>query len=185
MTPDDFQRTVVPDVIASWERRCFCANPGFRKLLSFNFEDYNPKLREPSSLNWLTIGWLWFRTRRHIGPLALADSEILGTEIIIKRFTRLEGPPAHPRSSEHFATYRCPRCAAICCGYSEQYSINMDRTYFLFDGAPSPAPSGVYLVGFYGYDRGSRIPDFTLIADRAAFLASIGAGSEAAAVSRS
>jgi hypothetical protein len=107
--------------------------------------------------------------------LVLADAEILGAEIIFKRFARLERPPAEARSPEHFGTFRCPQCGAICCGYWEQFSFHLDRMYFLFDGAPPPAPTALYLIGFYGHDKGSRIPDFAPAANPMTFLASIGA----------
>lgn len=66
MTPDEFQKRILPPIFSAWEERCFCRNHSFLKLVSFDFEDYG------------------------IGPLALMDSEIVIQAIIGRRFLREE-----------------------------------------------------------------------------------------------
>ncbi len=147
MTPDEFQKRIVPTVVAAWERKCFCRSPGFRKLASFNFEDYG------------------------IGPVALVDSEILIQEIIRGRCTR-DGEPTNDGHGTTFQAYRCPRCGARCRETYAEYSISMYRSFVLFDNAPKTASSGVYLVGFYGFTQAdfAKVHDFRPTSDEAEFM---------------
>lgn len=58
----DYEREILPELVARWEQRCFCASPAFLKLLSFDFRDYR------------------------IAPVALIDTEILVTGLLCRRF---------------------------------------------------------------------------------------------------
>lgn len=135
MTPDEFRQDVLPRIVASWSQTCFCANPGFRKLLSFDFRDYD------------------------IGPTGLADSEILIDELIRKRFIQTSDSESRP--SHIIQAYQCPQCRATCRVMIEEFSISMYRSTVAFNGHPSRDGEGLYLVGFYGFKR----DDFEMIHD--------------------
>lgn len=136
MTPDEFRESLLPNIVAAWDDRCFCANPGFQKLLSFDFRDYS------------------------IGPTGLADSEILIDEIIRQRFTQRHKPDSD--QGEITQAYECPQCGATCTELYAEFSISMYQSTVTFDLNPVLAAEGLYLVGFYGF-KGSefaKINDF-------------------------
>src|SRR3954464_3600009 len=116
MTPKEFAADVLPVIKASWQSHCLCSNPGFRKLLSFNFQDYRDR---PSTLV------------DRAGPMALMDSEIVGHHIIVSTFARAACPPNSP-DQDKVRIYTCPRCETRCQQTWEQYSINMERSYYQF-----------------------------------------------------
>ena len=149
MTPDEFRHRVLPTVLASWERGCFCRTPGFLKLVSFKFEDYG------------------------VAPMAVVDSEILIAEIIGKRFPR-EGQLTYG-VAERVQAYRCPQCNARCQATYEDYSISMYRSFVLFENAPEKASTGIYLVGLYGPNLVAfpKVHDFRLAVDEAEFLSAL------------
>lgn len=122
MTPDEFRHRVLPTVLASWERGCFCRTPGFLKLVSFKFEDYG------------------------VAPMAVVDSEILIAEIIGKRFPR-EGQLTYG-VAERVQAYRCPQCNARCQATYEDYSISMYRSFVLFENAPRRRPRASTLSAY-------------------------------------
>jgi len=134
MTPDEFRSHALPQILTAWQEGCFCASPGFRKLLSFDFQNYE------------------------IGPVGLADSEILIDSIIRKEFKSL----SESGTFETTTIYECPNCGTTCTECYADYSINMYRSTVTFDGDPAPAGEGLYLVGFYGFNREefARIIDF-------------------------
>lgn len=146
MTPQEFHEQVLPLVVREWDAHCFCASPGFRKLVSFHFGDYG------------------------IGPAALADSEILIAELILARFLR-EGEP-RSRLAEVTLTCVCPQCRATCEVVWEQFSIHMDHSFVRFPDGPAPAEVGFYLTGFLGFQRDElqEIPDFVMTASPGEFL---------------
>jgi hypothetical protein len=137
-------------MLTAWESGCFCRSPGFLKLLSFNFEDYK------------------------IGPVGLADSEILIHEIIRGRFTR-DGEPSSDGMGTTQQSYLCPNCGARCRETYAEYSISMYRSFVLFENAPEMAATGVHLVGFYGFQQSdfAKIHDFRPAADDAEFITAI------------
>ena len=137
MTPDEFRSEVLPQILTAWERGCFCPAPGFRKLVSFDFRDYA------------------------IGPVGLADSEILIDSIIRQQFTTLSQLD-DSEVSEISTTYQCPNCGATCTEIYAEFSISMYRSTVRFDGGSPAADEGLYLVGFYGFNREefARIDDF-------------------------
>ena len=149
MTPDEFQKRILPPIFSAWEERCFCRNHSFLKLVSFDFEDYG------------------------IGPLALMDSEIVIQAIIGRRFLR-EGTPSYKQGSSA-QVYCCPKCGARCRLTYEDYSISMWRSFVLFEAAPEKAASGLYLVGFHGFTVANvpRIHDFRQASDEAEFLSTL------------
>lgn len=142
MTPAEIRREVFPELIRAWKRRCFCASPGFQKLISFDFRDYDI-----------------------IGPVGLADTEILIDEIIRERFTKAKRHQS--RTSDEWPDYICPQCGAKCSVGWEDFSISMNRSVAQFDGDFPQSETGLYLVGFYGFDRSefARIKDFRQTVD--------------------
>jgi hypothetical protein len=150
MTPDEFQKHILPTILSAWDKACFCRSSGFLKLVSFNFEDYE------------------------IGPIALADSEILIQQIVRDHFTR-DGEPTSDGQGTTFQAYRCPQCGARCRETYAEYSISMYRSFVLFDDVSAKAPLGIYLVGFYGFNQGdfARVHDFRLASREEEFLAAM------------
>lgn len=136
MTPDEFREIVLPQIVTAWNDNCFCANPIFQKLLSFNFRDYG------------------------IGPAALADSEILIDALIRQRFTQQHEPKSH--QGEITQVYKCSQCQATCTELYAEFSISMYQSMVTYDQNPTLAPSGLYLVGFYGFKQNEfgKISDF-------------------------
>lgn len=127
MTPDEFRETVIPQIVTAWDDQCFCANPGFQKLLAFNFRDYD------------------------IGPTALADSEIIIDVIIRQRFTRQHEPKSH--QGEITQVYMCPQCEATCTELYAEFSISMYQSTVTYDHNPTLADKGLFLVGYYGFNQ--------------------------------
>ena len=146
MTPDEFHETVVPEVIAAWQQHCFCASPGFQKLLSFDFRDYG------------------------IGPVALADAEILIDVIIRQRFARVGEAISGP--GETIQDQICPKCQRRCTVRYDEFSINMARATVVFANPLTRATNGKYLVGFYGFkqDDFAKVHDFQKVATCQEFL---------------
>ena len=138
MTPHEFRASVLPQIVTAWGRQCFCSNPRFQKLLSFNFRHYG------------------------IGPSALADAEILIDTIIRKRFTPQHEAISH--QGEITQAYKCPQCEATCTEVFAEFSINMYQSTVTYDLNPVLASHGLYLVGFYGFDKEDfkKISDFQL-----------------------
>ncbi len=136
MTPDEFRESVLPQVISSWEKQCFCANPGFQKLLSFNFDDYG------------------------IGPVGLVDSEILIDAIIRQRFKRHD--ELESGSNAMAQSYTCPQCGATCTELYSEFSISMYQSTVTFHDEAALATNGLYLVGFFGFKQSEfdEIGDF-------------------------
>ena len=124
MTPEEFHETVLPAILSAWDEQCFCASPGFQKLVSFDFRDYG------------------------IGPTGLADSEILIQSIIRDRFKQQERRSEHEISTQ---VHLCPQCKASCTERYEEYSINMYQSSVTYDRHPNRSATGLYLVGFYGF----------------------------------
>jgi hypothetical protein len=152
MTPDEFSESVLPQIVTAWDDRCFCANPGFLKLVSFNFRDYD------------------------IGPTALADSEILIDAIIRQRFVRRHEPES--RHGEVSQAYECPQCGATCTELYAEFSIRMRQSTATFDLTPVLARKGLYLVGFYGFngEEFGKIHDFQRTSTPDDFIGQLKAG---------
>lgn len=136
MTPDEYRTSVLPQIISAWEQHCFCANPFFQKLLSFNFDDYG------------------------IGPIGLADTEILVSDLVMQRFDKDE--QADEVNRDMSLGYRCPQCHAKCIEVYREFSISMNVCYALFDEPRVLADKASYLIGFFGFDLEDigRIKDF-------------------------
>ena len=146
MTPAEFNKTVFPKVLAAWQVGCFCGSPGFRKLLCLQFQDYG------------------------ICPVGLADAEILISAIIQQRF-RLQGE-SRSGDGEALQDFQCPQCSASCRVRSSEFSISMSQTTVTFAEAAPSVATGLYLVGFYGFQQRDfeRIGDFRPAADPDAYL---------------
>jgi len=136
MTPDAFYETVLPRIANAWDERCFCANPAFRKLLSFNFRDYN------------------------IGPVALMDSEILIDAIIRKRFTQNGEPKSYQGEITQVGT--CPQCNTTCTELYAEFSISMYQSSVRFADSQILAEKCLYTLGFRGFEHSEfqKIHDF-------------------------
>jgi hypothetical protein len=137
MTPDKFRLVLLPHILAAWEGHCFCANPAYQKLLSFNFDDYR------------------------IGPAALVDAEILIEELVRKKFDP-RGQPTE-RRPDWIQTYACPKCGATCNVLYAEYSIHVSRSVVIHESQFQPASEGLYVLGFFGHvtlPELKRIKDF-------------------------
>lgn len=135
MTPDEFREAVLPRIMADWEAECLCASPGFQKLLSFDFRDYG------------------------IGPVGLADTEILIDAIVRQRFLRQD--KSESSSGEVQQVCICPQCQATCTERYAEFSISMYQSVVTYE-QPKLALTGLYLVGFYGFKRDEfdKVDDF-------------------------
>jgi hypothetical protein len=151
MTPDEFRQRVLPLVLAAWEKKCLCHSAGFRKLLSFNFQDYGN------------------------GPVGLVDSEAIGHEIVRSRFKKL-GEPSEGSPGEWTQRFECPQCGARCRETCEDFSIHMWRSFYRFEDTAARADVGYFLVGFYAFRREDfeRVHDFQPAISEVQFLSSIG-----------
>lgn len=94
-----YYETVLPELLRRWETRCFCANPQFLKLASFDFRDYG------------------------ISPTTLVDTEALVSQIVLKRFAA-QGPWTKQSDGGH-RHFCCPHCGRDFDVWSEEYSIAM------------------------------------------------------------
>ena len=146
MTPDGFRESVLPTLKDAWQQNCFCANPAFRKLLSFNFDDYG------------------------IGPTGLADSEISIDEIIRQQFEKRESKDLGGGQVKQ--SFRCPQCDTTCTEHFREFSINMYQSYVLFENQPPPSPHALFLVGWFGFksDEFEKIHDFEMASSTDLFL---------------
>lgn len=142
MTPEEFAKKIVPKISVA-TNKCLCTSKGFRKLLSFNFENYRRLLPV---------------TR--IAPTALADAEILIQKLIREGFVRVGSPKSAQGGTRQ--EYRCPRCGIGCIEIYTEYSINMARSFVLFNDDVPLLSKGYFLVGFYGFEEKDfkRINDF-------------------------
>ncbi|MBN2716542.1 MAG: hypothetical protein JXX14_11865 [Deltaproteobacteria bacterium] len=148
MTPAQYVQMVMPRLREKWDARCFCESPQFRKLVSFNFENYP-----------------------FLSPLALADAEILISAFIRQRF-HPDGAAVN-KGMDVFQRYICPQCGAGMTTCFTEFSISMNRTYVSFDSVASQvAPVGYYLIGVSGFDvqQFSDVPDFLPAQDAIAYL---------------
>jgi hypothetical protein len=136
MTPEKFRSLLLPHIFAAWEEHCFCSNPAFQKLLSFNFDDYG------------------------IGPATLLDAEILIEELVRKRF--YQRGQATERGSDWIQTCACPKCGATCKVFYAEYSIHVQRSVVIYESQSQPAARGLYVLGFFGH---VTLPELKLIRD--------------------
>jgi hypothetical protein len=144
LTPDQFKSAVVAVV----KQRCRCAVPGFQKIVSFNFEDYG------------------------IAPTLLWDSEILIQEVIRNGFEALnEGIQRHGDSKRR---YQCRICGRVCTATYTEYSINMYRSFVLFE-EDLRASEGEYVLGLRGFEEKDfdKITDFKRSENFDSYLASL------------
>ncbi len=144
ITPDQFREQIVAPVKSA----CRCSVPGFQKLISFNFEDYG------------------------ISPTLLWDSEILIHEVIRNGFEPID--ESIQRQGEFARRYRCPVCARVCVEKYAEFSINMYRSYVLFQD-DLRSKSATFILGLRGFDSNDfqRIHDFTKTEDMKSYFTSI------------
>lgn len=144
ITPDQFNSNVV----AAVKEACRCDVAGFQKLISFNFEDYG------------------------IAPTLLWDSEILIHEVIRNGFEALD--EGIQRQGDSRRRYRCKVCCRICTETYTEYSINMYRSFVLFE-EDLRASEGEYVLGLRGFEEKDfdKITDFARSEDFDSYLASL------------
>jgi hypothetical protein len=128
MTPDEFADDVMPVILSAWQGNCLCAHAGFRKLISFNFDDYGA------------------------APMALVDSEIVGYHIVHGNFTRV-GEVRRTKDGDILQRYACPQCQANCEEEYNEFSISMYRSFYRFVDMPKIADCGLYLVGMRAFSQ--------------------------------
>lgn len=133
-----YLETVLPEIVRRWETHCFCINPQFLKLASFDFRDYG------------------------IAPASLLDTECLVSRIILKKFSP-QGPWTQEPDGGH-RRFCCPQCSKHFTVWAEEYSIAMS----VLSAKPiEPAPRAVIgrYAGSYHYFTGnehelSKIADY-------------------------
>jgi hypothetical protein len=149
LSPQAFAADVLPLLTDCWKRRCFCINPGFLKLLSFDFRDYSNT------------------------PAELLDSNMVWSEIIGKHFeparewSEVDGEPRR--------VFRCPQCGLEMLSRSQDYSINMWPTISRPVDERTVAVKGLYIVGIHyiqGFDP-HKVGDFELAESTEQFTASV------------
>jgi hypothetical protein len=152
ISPDVFAADVLPLVVEHWSRRCLCGNPGFLKLLSFDFLNYGHT------------------------PAELIDAELIWGAIVNKQFVP-RGDWSSSKSARPCRTFRCPQCGLELVSESEQYSINMWPTTSRATDNRYLAPKGYYIVGIrsVGDFDFQSVRDFALAESVPSFLANIGA----------
>ena len=143
-TPDQFKDEVVSVI----RGQCRCEVPAFQKLISFNFEDYQ------------------------IAPTLLWDSEILIHEVIREGFEPLD--EGIQRQGESRRRYQCRDCLRTCTESYSEYSINMYRSFVLFDD-DCRAGRTEYLLGFRGFEEKDfeKIADFSRSSDLTSYIANL------------
>jgi len=125
-TFEQFQSDILPVIVHRWQQSCFCRNPQFCKLLSFNFEDYT-------------------RT-----PAALLDAESLIDHLIRKHFKSPDGPIS--TDGRIIQIWQCPQCDSAFRESYAEYSIAMSRAFLRpLNPEQQLAPTGHYLLGFHAF----------------------------------
>jgi hypothetical protein len=146
--PQEFNARVVPELLRRYDMRCFCRNPNFLKLVSFNFQDYN------------------------IAPMVLYDSEFVIYEVALKRFEPVREWGKNPERID-----RCKQCGTEFRTCWDQYSINMDRTVMLPVEKLPMAATGLYVTGFRYFAKDehelAKITDFEVAGSVEAFVEAI------------
>ena len=104
MTPDDLRQALTAGLPNLPQGKCLCANPDFRKTLSFDFADYG------------------------IAPTGLADTKLL-IDVVLRQSRRY----AQGRG-EGGATFTCLVCGCVLSETWEDYSISMSRSTIAWDG---------------------------------------------------
>ena len=149
LSPQTFAADVLPMLIDCWQTRCFCSNPGFLKLLSFDFRNYSNT------------------------PAELFDSNMVWSAIVGKYFVPLgewsevDGEPRR--------IFRCPQCGLEMLSHSQDYSINMWPTISRPTDERIVASKGLYVVGihyFQGFDP-HKVTDFEFAESTEQFMAGI------------
>ena len=146
MTPEDFSTQVMPQIVAAWERSCFCQSPGFLKLMSFDFRSYGS------------------------GPRVLYDVDLIGAQIIDRRFVKVSEWQDVPRSAGQVSVVACPQCRTKCSRALEQYNAFFWCPWYRFDTAVKMADVALYLTGFYWLGESYATPDFQQAASVEQFL---------------
>jgi hypothetical protein len=151
ITSKQYHEQVVPEIVRRWEQHCFCKNPHFLKLISFNFENYK------------------------IAPMRLTDSDQIISALVLKRFDEVIGWSQTKRGSDdQQRTDRCPQCGITFITRYDQYSINMDRKYSIPEVPLETAAVGQYVAGFFYWAKQEedlqKIADFKLAESVDAFV---------------
>ena len=148
--PQEFAARVVPELLRRYDAHCFCRNPNFLKLVSFNFQNYG------------------------IAPVQLYDTELMIEQVARKRFE-----PVKPWNGGEQID-RCRQCRTEFATHWDQYSIAMDRTTMSPVGKLPQAKTGLYVTGFRYFAKEehelAKITDFEVAESVDAFVDAITGG---------
>jgi hypothetical protein len=150
MKPNDFRSIILPKILNIYQGKCICANSGLRSLMSFSFIDYR------------------------IGPIALADSEILIQELIRSGNESYDKTLIKDRGWD----FQCKTCGSVLHEHYDEYSINMYQSIIEYK---APIAGFVpYLIGFYGFklDECDKIINFKLTTNINEFLSYVNAAQQ-------
>jgi hypothetical protein len=154
ITPEEFVRDVVPELQRRWAERCYCANPAFVKLVSFDFRDYG------------------------VAPMQMADAEAVIRYVIFERFIPVRAWVDSDGGSDRLD--RCPQCASVFQSRFDQYSISMERTTSHPIEPRPKAAVGYFVVGFryfaHSQDALARVTDFERASSVADFIERLSGG---------
>ena len=136
-----FAEEVIPALVQKWEQKCFCSNPGFLKLISFDFKNYS-------------------QNSQPIAPAELTDSQQLWS-VLVGKYQPL-GDWTESDGQLH-RMYNCPQCGLPLRSHSQQYSIHMWPCTTLPTDARPLTATGLYVVGYHAFAgkfHPNWIPDF-------------------------
>jgi hypothetical protein len=131
----DFLDRVVPELLRRYDERCYCCNPSFLKLVSFDFRSYG------------------------IAPVSLVDAEHVIWALALRRFEPVSGWSATRERVDS-----CPQCGTRFRTRAEEYSINMQCAVMTPLEPLAAAQTGLYVSGYHYYTHAeqdlARITDF-------------------------
>lgn len=155
MHSEKFESVVLPQVRAAWTKKCLCRNPGFRKLVSFRFEDYGPD------------------------PMQLVDALVIWHNLIKFGPMHFQRHRDSCRSStgDLIQRHKCLQCGSTCEETYSEHGVSIVKTCFCFLDDRPVASIGLYLVGFESFaaDSASKVLDFREAGNVHEFLQSNGA----------
>jgi hypothetical protein len=135
-SPQGFREQVLPRIAKAWDHGCLCKAPGFLKLMSFDFSRY------PGHY-----------------PMTLHEVEIIGDELIRRRFRQI-GEPVRNIAVGVRTTWECPSCGGRCTETWDQYNIHFDCSVYDFGVPTAHEGTGLYVVGFFGLAGNWQVDDF-------------------------
>ena len=147
-----FSNGIITTLVAFWKTDCLCNQPGFTKLMSFDYTNYG------------------------LGPVTILDKDIIGREVIQKVFVKVQDWKDSRDGSERTSIYQCPRCMAEWEVRWEQFSVNFECCTYKLHSKKEMAPRGSYLLGFGGLVKSFQATDYSRVGSVNEFFKSIGFG---------